>query len=227
MTSFARLNEAFKHNNEFTKRASSNSSSSSIRLKSGGRRSGHSSCSSDSPGPVGGGTTRIPDFNNDYRVKHPSGDTTRTCTQDQYFGQYANDHDYFDNRYSGGESDTQINDYCLGLINQVLQNGWCKKILRNILLEEYMDGLIKQKIDTFGSGCHRSSVNYKYAHQSQTDSPMSRLDAVTTDEQTGGGPVDFLPSGSIFGLDLRTLSIIGLGILVALYVYDLFNRLFR
>ena len=109
------------------------------------------------------------------------------------------------------DSECEAPDYCLSLVNQVLQNNWCKKILRNILLEEYMDNYLQHKIETVNA---HANANYREPH------------TYTCDNQSGGN-MDFLPSGQIWGLDLRTLSILGLVILGGLYFYDFFHRLFR
>lgn len=208
MTSFAKLDEAFNHSNHGLataasayKKKSSHSSSSSLRMKRGKSDSPESSCSSTPSYRL-----KATELNNNNVVQNTGYYQNCQMPTNDYGGYNKPSHDY-----GAYNNDDEVDDgYCLSLINQVLQNKWCKKILRNILLEEYMDGFLKEKMDAVnGAPVRRVVVDNK-------------SEVTSYPAQSGGADPD-----KIWGLDLRTLTILGLGALIAIYLYDLYNRLFR
>jgi len=244
MTHFAKLDEAFMNHQGSGHMGSrrphvdaSNSSSSSIRAK---RTRSSVPSSQDSPQRLHmrGGSG---DFNENYQIRdteeyhyqphtslpHKNGPSLISPHTSHY---PRVEPDYYQERViprSLVGSDCEGSDYCLSLINQVLQNDWCKKILRNILLEEYMDRFLKSKIDSV-SNCSGRPV-YKYTHDDNPNISHTYANGYSNSDNSeqSGGIGDLLPSGTIWGLDLRTLTIIGLVVLGGFYFYDFFQRLFR
>jgi len=184
------------------------------------------------------------DFPKNYRVKRQRPKESRNYVEDA--DAYVSNPDYncgnrdqaHDNRrhnayddrgYDGRRDREQIGNFmnyeCFNLINQVLQNERCKRLLRNILLDEYLDQLIKNKID----GMSKPNVNL-FPHPTSSDCkpsyyPNKELIEGFNFVQPGPGGVG--GGYTIFGLDLKTIMVLILIAIVCLYIYDILNRLFR
>lgn len=129
-------------------------------------------------------------------------------TEDSYPRQsrgYRSNVDHVDSGSSlgmdGGGSSSRIEDTCLYLISQVLRNDKCKTILRNILLEEYIS---------------------RNMNLGMTYNPML---APSTSNALIEGFSNFT-SGTIYGLDVRTVMILILISIVVIYFYDVITRIF-
>lgn len=206
MVNFANLTDVCqkKHKpylRQSKEKTSSHSSSGSLRaVKREQKKSSDNYYSSQSPNPIsqnGGNqyyTAPLAEYNQNYRL--PS-------THPAYTGTGL--HPYHDSTSSDQKSTF---DELMGIdiIKKVMKNNWCKKILRNILLEEYLDGMIQQRMG---------------------------INSITV-PQTGGNRSDNHPvnesdwlNEKYFGIELRTILVAILGIIVLKYLFDFFNRGFR
>lgn len=190
MVHFAKFNEAFP-----TERISSSSSSESIRQHQ--QQSYHNQ-------------PTLNEFNQNYHIKEEVNNNNISSkylenTNAHVDNNYPYTRDNIYNRHS-------VENSCIYLINQVMQNETCKRILRNILLDEYMDNLIKQRANVVPKEINTNIYQ-----------PTSQPNKDLIEGFVGG----YNTVSTIFGLDIRTLIILFLFIVVCLYFYDLFNRLFR
>jgi hypothetical protein len=219
MSSYARLDEAFRSKDP-RKKGSSNSSSESIRKEQRAQQGGRETFSYTET-----------DFNDHFRVKDSPKVRAKSSNylEDTAAHMTNQDYDYYEPRNRRDNVyQRNLNDYvaydCVGLINQVLQNNTCKRILRNILLDEYLDNLIKQRFDGLTGAVRASGPINRPPENKPCYYPNKELIEGFSDylgvNQSGG-------NYTLFGLDLKTLVILFLVAIVCLYMYDLVNRLFR
>ncbi len=158
---------------------------------------------------------------------------------------YSNNNINYSNANANANTSTNTGDYadCLDLINQVMQNITCKRILRNILLEEYLDTLFKYQVDRLQVGNlsqpTRSSPTIAGLSNSQsyTYAAMPQSGGIGTGTGTSlnesfanklTGLEQYFNNMTFFGLDVKTLIIVFMAAIVGLYLYDLVTRiLFR
>lgn len=175
MTSYARLTEAF-NNDEYNscKYSKSSSSSESIRFNNNNR-------------------------NNDY----PTNYIVENDQNDQYINHKIGNQVKLPYTYESNltNCDRNPNNYinendCMYLINQVMNNQKCMRILKNILLDEYLDDVIKKKMDNYS----------KYS-----------------EKKTVEGFEDY--NTTIFGIDLKTIILTLIIVIVIMYMFDIILKI--
>ena len=217
MSNFARINEAFP-------REKGSSSSSSIRnqpSKYEYNNINNPFHSSNQEVQQSKTNDYLNDFNQNYQIE----DNNRynsNCNNCSHHKQNIN-HNYY-------QKDENEN-ICINLINQVLQNETCKRILKNILLDEYLDSLIKQRISGFNNNnrydnqyANQYANNAIYSKPAYNPSSNNEIIEGFTNYLQSNGLFNF--NKTIFGMDVKTIMILILIAIVCLYLYDLFRRLF-
>lgn len=182
MVNFANITDAWtkKQKSGSREKTSSHSSSSSLRIKRDSKKVNYQS----------GGAPPYSEYNQNYQVQ---------STIPAYSGTGL--HPYKESTNSDQKSTF---DELMGIdvIKKVMKNDWCKKILRNILLEEYLDGMIGQRIN-----------QYQTTTMIQNGGSNGQQVAVNEAVET-----DWL-SEKYFGVELRTILMVILGIIVLKYFF--------
>ena len=130
MANFARIDEAFRNGDQRSNRRSSASSSESLRKNTKHRQQRDASLVDN--------VSYERDFNENYQVKDSPKLRGQSSNYLEDTRTYVSNYDY-GNTYKNLLHTNYVYSDCMNLVNQVLQNETCKRILRNILLDEYLD----------------------------------------------------------------------------------------
>lgn len=194
MTSYARLTEAF-NNDEYNshKYSKSSDSSDSIRLNNHHNNDNHSN------------EYRNNKYrNNEYcNNEYPTNYTVDNNQHNQFIGHKLSNkvklpYTYESNLNYNNENPNNFNyeNDCMYLINQVLSNPQCMRILKNILLDEYLDDVIRKKVDNYSKQSERKTVE---------------------------GFEDY--NTTIFGFDLKTIILTLIIVIVIMYMFDIILKI--